>query len=82
MSVADKGRNNRHKSLTGRFMLVLGMAFIVIYFGLGVAFLCFGSRMPFTMSPTAKHAFGALLLLYAMFRMWRLWNDYKADGRE
>ncbi|MDR0511096.1 MAG: hypothetical protein LBH06_08395 [Rikenellaceae bacterium] len=58
-------------------MLVLGTAFLLIYLSLGVAFLFFGSRLPFYMSPTYKRAFGLLLTVYALFRAWRLWRQYR-----
>lgn len=52
-------------------MLVLGIAFFVVYLGLGLAFV-FVKNMPFDMSPTLRVGFGVVLIVYAGFRLYRL----------
>lgn len=59
------------KSPKVRFLLVLGIAFFLIYFVLGIVII-FWKDFPIELSNTSRIAFGALLIVYAGFRFYRL----------
>lgn len=66
--------NIKKKSLRERFLLVLGILFLVLYVVLG-CFIIFMKNFPLNMPPTARVAFGAILIAYASFRFSRIIND-------
>jgi len=63
--------NDKEKSLTRRFLLILGVVTFVCVIGLGAA-IVFWDKFPIDLSRPYKIAFGLLLILYAAFRFSRL----------
>ena len=59
------------KSPKVRFLLVLGIAFFLIYFALGIVII-FWKDFPIQLTSTYRIAFGILLIVYAGFRFYRL----------
>ena len=59
------------KSPKVRFLLVLGIAFFLIYFGLGIVII-FWKDFPIQLTSTYRIAFGILLIVYAGFRFYRI----------
>nr|WP_084626002.1 hypothetical protein [Flavobacterium soli] len=68
-------RENTHqrvqKSLKGRFLLVLGILFFLIYFVLGLIII-FWKKFPIALSDNYRIAFGVLLIVYSFLRFVRL----------
>jgi hypothetical protein len=64
------------KSLKERFLLVLGILFLVCYLVLGL-FVIFMKHFPIQMPYNYRIAFGILLIVYAFFRFTRIINDNK-----
>ncbi len=68
-------------SPAGKARLISGVVFSMLYLGLGIMFL-FVKELPFVMQPTLKTMFGAVLLIYSIFRMTRVAGDLRSAGRE
>jgi uncharacterized membrane protein (DUF485 family) len=66
--------NIKKKSLKERFLLVLGILFFLVYLVLGL-FIIFMKNLPLAMEPKYRIVFGVLLIVYAMFRFFRIIND-------
>ena len=66
--------NIRKKSLKERFLLVLGILFFLVYLVLGL-FIIFMKNLPLAMEPKYRIVFGVLLIVYAIFRFFRIIND-------
>jgi cytochrome c biogenesis protein CcdA len=66
--------NIRKKSLKERFLLVLGILFFLVYLVLGL-FIIFMNNLPLAMEPKYRIVFGVLLIVYAIFRFFRIIND-------
>jgi uncharacterized membrane protein (DUF485 family) len=66
--------NIRKKSLKERFLLVLGILFFLVYLVLGL-FIIFMKNLPLAMEPKYRIIFGVLLIVYAIFRFFRIIND-------
>lgn len=64
------------KSLKERFLLVMGILFLMSYLTLGILFI-FMKPFPFQMQYNYRLAFGVLLIVYAMIRFIRIINDSK-----
>lgn len=64
------------KSLKERFLLVMGILFLISYLTLGILFI-FMKPFPFQMQYNYRLAFGVLLIVYAMIRFVRIINDSK-----
>jgi cytochrome c biogenesis protein CcdA len=64
------------KSLKERFLLVMGILFLMSYLTLGILFI-FMKPFPFPMQYNYRVAFGVLLIVYAMIRFSRIINDSK-----
>jgi uncharacterized membrane protein (DUF485 family) len=62
------------KSLKGRFLLVIGILFFLIYLVLGL-FIIFMKNFPIQMQFSYRLAFGVLLVVYAFIRFVRIIND-------
>jgi uncharacterized membrane protein (DUF485 family) len=62
------------KSLKGRFLLVIGILFFLIYLVLGL-FIIFMKNFPIQMQFNYRLAFGALLIVYAFIMFVRIIND-------
>lgn len=72
-------RNNfRELAPARKAVFIIGIAFMMVYFALGVLFLV-ARNLPFAMSPFLKTAFGVVLIAYAIFRAARLAGDLKGD---
>jgi cytochrome c biogenesis protein CcdA len=63
--------NYRKKSLKERFLLFIGVLFLMIYLTLGVI-LIFWTKFPIRMETKYRIALGSLLIVYGFFRFWRL----------
>lgn len=59
------------KSLNGRFLFVVGILFLLIYFALGLAVI-FWREFPIEMPQLYRNIFGALIIVYASIRFGRL----------
>ncbi|MWB93360.1 hypothetical protein GON26_03240 [Flavobacterium sp. GA093] len=68
--------NIQKKSLFGRFLLVLGILFFLIYLVLGLMIM-FWDKLPINMDPIYRYAFGSLLIVYSGIRFLRLINSNK-----
>jgi cytochrome c biogenesis protein CcdA len=64
------------KSLKERFLLVMGILFLISYLTLGILFI-FMKPFPFQMQYNYRLAFGVLLIVYAIIRFVRIINDSK-----
>lgn len=69
----------RHKSLKERFILVIGLLFLMSYILLGLLFI-FIKTIPFQMEYEYRIAFGLLLIAYSVFRFVRIINDNNDEG--
>lgn len=70
---------SKHKEPKQKFLFILGSIILLLYFSLGLLFLCY-KNMPFDMSPLAKTGFGILLIAYAVFRFFRLVKGFKTHS--
>ena len=61
----------KQKSPKERFLLVLGLVMLALYFILGLSVIFF-DFIPLNLSRTYKVLFGLLLMVYAVFRFSRL----------
>ena len=61
----------RQKSPAKLFLSILGVAFFLMYFALGVAII-FWKDIPLDMEPRYRIMFGVLLIVYSFFRFIRL----------
>ncbi|MEC5167124.1 uncharacterized membrane protein (DUF485 family) [Flavobacterium sp. PL11] len=68
--------NVKKKSLKERFLLVIALLFFVLYFVLGL-FVIFMKNFPFDLSVEYRILFGILLIVYSIFRCFRIINDTK-----
>ena len=59
------------KSLLERFLFILGILFLILYFTLGITFI-FWKDIPLTLPYTNRLAFGILLILYSLIRFFRI----------
>ena len=66
-------------SPAGKARIISGSIFSMVYFALGIVFL-FVRDLPFVMSPVLKAGFGAILLLYSIFRMTRVAGEVRRAG--
>jgi hypothetical protein len=68
-------RNTTHervqKSSKGRFLLVIGILFFLVYLVLGIVIM-FWKEFPFRLQNEYRIAFGVLLIVYSFFRFMRL----------
>ena len=64
------------KSLKERFLLVMGILFLMSYLTLGILFI-FMKPFPFSMQYNYRVAFGVLLIAYSIIRFFRIINDSK-----
>jgi uncharacterized membrane protein (DUF485 family) len=74
MASYRRQRYNSQKSLNGRFLFVLGIAFFLIYVSLGYI-LIFTDYFPLNISANGRLMFGILLMVYGVFRFIRLWQS-------
>ena len=65
--------NFRQKSLLQRFLFFFGILFLILYFTLGCIFI-FWKDIPLTLSYTRRLLFGILLIVYSIFRFYRIIN--------
>ena len=63
--------NYKKKSLNERFLLFIGVLFLMIYLTLGVLII-FWRNFPIIKQTNYRIAFGFLIIIYAIFRFWRL----------
>ena len=68
------------KSLNGRFLFVVGILFLVIYFILGFTII-FWKKFPIEMPQNYKNIFGTLLIVYATIRFGRLLKTNKNSSK-
>lgn len=61
----------RQKSLSQRFLFILGLLMFSLYFVLGVTIICW-REFPVALAANYRIAFGVLLIAYAFFRFIRL----------
>jgi hypothetical protein len=66
----------KKKSPKGRFLLFIGILFLLSYLVLGL-FVIFMKHLPIQMPYNYRIAFGVLLIVYAFFRFARIINDNK-----
>jgi len=59
------------KSLKGRFLLVIGILFFLVYFVLGMIII-FWEDFPIRLQTQYRIAFGVLLIVYSFIRFTRL----------
>lgn len=64
------------KSLKERFLLVIGILFLLSYLILGLLVI-FMKHFPLQMQYNYRVAFGLLLIVYSFFRFIRIINDNK-----
>lgn len=70
--------NFRQKSLTQRFLSILGLAIFFFYFCLGLAVILW-EEIPLDIDPFWRKMFGALIIAYSFFRFARLWASNFRD---
>lgn len=64
----------KQKSPQQRFLFILGLVMLTMYFALGVLMI-FWKDIPFEIAPTYRILFGILLIGYAIIRFYRLINQ-------
>ena len=62
---------DRQKSPARRFLLILGVVMLIVYFFLGVTII-FWDNFPLQMNMNYRIAFAVLLIVYSLFRFTRL----------
>ncbi len=68
----DRNTHERvQKSSKGRFLLVIGILFFLVYLILGIVII-FWDKFPFKLQNEYRIAFGILLIVYSFFRFVRL----------
>lgn len=65
--------NFNQKSLLQRFLFFIGLLFLVLYFVLGCMFI-FWKTIPLELSYNRRLLFGILLIVYSIFRFFRIIN--------
>jgi cytochrome c biogenesis protein CcdA len=65
--------NNKKKSLTERFLFVLGFLFFVLYFCFGLAVI-FWKKLPLDMPQNYRILFGVIIIVYAFLRFIRFFK--------
>ena len=65
--------NFKQKSLLQRFLFFIGLLFLILYFVLGCMFI-FWKNIPLDLSYTRRMLFGVLLIVYSIFRFYRIIN--------
>ena len=65
----------KRKSAGRKALFIMGVLFSLLYLGLGIIFL-FVKNLPFQMAPAMKTVFGAVLMVYGLFRAARLWQEF------
>ena len=65
--------NFKQKSLLQRFLFFTGLLFLALYFVLGCLFI-FWKTIPLELSYTRRILFGVLLIIYSIFRFFRIIN--------
>ena len=68
--------NIQKKSLKERFLLVIAILFFLVYLVLGLIVL-FMKNFPMDIEKNYRIAFGVLLIVYAIIRAVRIFNDNK-----
>jgi len=63
--------NEREKSLTRRFLLILGFVTFICFLTLGLAVI-FWDRFPLDLTKTKKILFGGLIVIYSIIRFARI----------
>ncbi|WP_026038665.1 hypothetical protein [Myroides injenensis] len=63
----------KQKSLLQRFLFIFGLFFFLVYLVLGITFIVW-KEMPVSIEYSNRMMFGVLLIVYALFRFYRLWN--------
>lgn len=63
--------NFQQKSLLQRFLFILGVIFLVLYFVLGIIFITW-KDIPLTLPYTNRLAFGIILIIYSIIRFYRI----------
>lgn len=61
------------KSPQQRFLLVIGMLFLVVYLALGITIILWDT-IPIQMEPKYRIAFGVLLIVYSFIRFTRYFS--------
>jgi len=67
----DTHERIQKKSLKGRFLLIIGILFFLVYLGLGIIII-FWKQFPFRLPNEYRIAFGVLLIVYSFLRFLRL----------
>jgi len=65
--------NFKQKSLLQRFLFFIGLLFLILYFVLGCMFI-FLKTIPLDLSYNRRLLFGLLLIVYSIFRFFRIIN--------
>jgi hypothetical protein len=69
-------KNLKKKSLIERFLLVITILVFLAYLFLGIVVI-FWNKFPFVMQMQYRIALGVLLIVYAIIRFFRVYNDNK-----
>mgnify|MGYP006142120923 CR=1 FL=1 len=67
------------KSLKGRFLLVIGILFFLIYLTIGLIII-FWEKLPLNMPSNYRTALGVILIVYAFLRFLRFFNTDKIQN--
>ena len=73
--------NFKKKSLSERFLLILGLLFFAIYFILGVTII-FWKSFPILMETKYRVALGIVLIVYSILRFLRFFNSNREDEND
>ena len=68
--------NLKKKSLIERFLLVITILVFLAYLFLGIMVI-FWNKFPFVMQMQYRIALGVILIVYAVIRFFRVYNDNK-----
>ncbi len=64
-------KDEEQKSPAKRFLFILGLIFLVLYFVLGIIII-FWKGFPIALSQNYRIAFGVLLIVYSIIRFFRI----------
>jgi hypothetical protein len=74
-SIKKMSANDRNRSTIRAAMLIMGILMILLFVGLG-AYILLTPAFAKVISPQYRPVFGGMLILYGLYRSWRIYTDY------
>ncbi len=67
--------NDRNRATIRSTMLLMGLLMIILFIGLG-AYILFNPAFAKVINGQYRPLFGGMLILYGLYRSWRIYVDY------